>query len=184
MKSETKERKLSPYTILSHWFYDPNNTPIPEEVLKDKTINQHYLIYYFQQSPYGLIISKLFNNYGIYQLERKEVFEFMKQIIKATGYKPQFLKYEPAEKNKFEKVLRLKFPFMKKYEIPTIIEYIDSLPDKDAIYETYGFYNTSKKKKMTKAERLEFAETVKKNPPTLEVIEDKMALNDLLKNYE
>ena len=99
-----------------------------------------------------------------------------------TGFQPKFIaRHNDGTKNKFEKILALKFPFMKKYEIPTIIDYIDQSPEKDSIYETYGLYDTSKKKKMTKAQQKDFLVTVGEEP---EQKNKKTTLKEMSMAYE
>ena len=94
------KKKVSNYTILNRWLFDGSKTTsIPEDIVKDKSISQLYLLYYFQSSHYNLYINNIFNNYGIFSLDRLEVFTFLKQCISLSGYKPPFIRKAPKLKN-------------------------------------------------------------------------------------
>ena len=177
----SKEDKVSSYTILNRWLYDGStSTKIPEEIEKDKSISQMYILYYFRPSPYGLVISKLLNNWGIFSLDRLEVFQFMKQCIMLTGYKPPFIQKVPAKKNKISGMLKEKYPYLKNEEIFMMIDIIDKSDEKDRIYEMFGIYSPSKKK-LTKAQKEKFVEDVK---VIKENQEKEYDLNKLMENFQ
>jgi len=149
---KNKVIKISPYTILSRWLYDGSRiTQFPQELVDNKIIGQNFLLYFFQQSPYGLVISKLFNNFGLYILDRVEVFKFIKDSIILSGYKQQYVERGIKRSEKFEKLLKLKFPYLKNYELPMLVDLIDASDEKESIYQMFGIYDP-KKKKTTKAD--------------------------------
>ena len=172
-----KKSKPSSYTLLNKWFYDGSKTTeIPEDVIKDKSIGQMYLLYYFQGSSYGLVIDKMFNNYGIFAMDRRDIFVFMKQCITLSGYRPPFVKRGSKSKSKLVDVLRLKYPYIKREETFMLVENIDNSDEKDAVYEMFGFYKP-KKKKTTKAEKkvMEKEAEVQKK--------DEVSLDSLMENF-
>jgi len=172
-----KKTAVSNYTLLNRWLYDGSkDTQIPEDVAKDKGISQLFLIYHFQSSHYNMFIDKTFNNYGLFSLDRLEIFKFVKQCVQLSGYKPPFVKRAPKPKSRLVDVLKYKYPYLKKEEIFMLVEYIDASDEKDAIYEMFGFYK-SKKKKTTKAEkqRMEKESTEQKNK--------ELSLTDLMGNF-
>ena len=174
---QDKEKKVSVYTILNKWLYDGSaSTKLPDEVESDKSISQMYLLYYFRASPYGLVIDKLMNNWGIFSLDRNEVLCFLKQCISVTGYKPPFIQKIPTKKNKLFDILKEKYPFLKPGEVSMLIEFVDQSTEKDQIYEMFGIYSPTKKK-LTKAQQTQFYK---------DVSEDKKetAVNTLLENFD
>ena len=172
------DKKTSIWIILNRWIYDGSvETKIPEDVINDKSIGQMYLLYFFRQSPYGLIISKLFNNWNIFSLDRVEVLYFLKQCVMLSGYKPPFVQKVPSKKNKLVDELKYKYPFLKNEELFMIVEIIDNSEEKDRIYEMFGLY-TPKKKKLTESQKKEFREDVKKNEQEI------VSLDGLMENFE
>jgi hypothetical protein len=172
---------VSPYTILTRWLHDGSKTTnMPPELENDKLISPTFLLYYFQQSKYILYLSNLFNNYFIYQLNKADIFKFMKQCVLDSGYKPPFLEKEKTTRNKLYKILKLKFPYLKSYEIDSLITIVDKSDDKDSIYETFGLY-LPKKKKSTKADqnRLKKINKEMKKVNT----QNKVAVNDVMANF-
>ena len=159
-KKKTKSANaISPYQILNRWLYDGNkNSKIPKELEDTKAIPQTQLIYHFINTPYIVYLSKVFNNFGLYQLNKLDVFKLMKETIQISGYRPPFIPRKNPEKNKMLKVLKMKFPFMKMYEIDLLITQIDKSEYKDSIYESFGFYKP-KKQKTTKVEKKKLLES-------------------------
>ena len=171
-----EKKKTSIYTILNRWLHDGSlSTQIPVEVVKDKSIGQTYLLYYFQSSSHGMVISKLFNNYGLFQMDRVEVFKFLKQSIMLSGYKPPFVKNTPKRKSKLLDILKQKHPFMKRDEIFMLINIIDNSDEKDRIYEMFGLYDP-KKKKVTKAQQ-------KKILKELGEKKEEVSVSNLMENF-
>jgi hypothetical protein len=173
---KNKDIKISPYKILTDWLKDGSRmTQFPQELVDDKSIGQNFLLYFFQQSPYGLVISKLFNNFGLYVLDRIEVFKFIKESIMLSGYRQQYIERGEKRSEKFEKLLKLRFPYLKNYELPLLVEIIDKSDEKESIYQMFGIYD-SKKKKTTKAE-------LKKLQDFNEDEKKKITKNNILSNF-
>ena len=173
-----EDNKISPYQILGKWFYDGDSrSNIPPDVLKDKSINHMYLLNFFQYSEYIVIISKLFNNWDLFSMDREDVFRLMKDCIVKTGYKQPFIKRGKKSNDKLANVLKFRYPFLKKEELNMIVSFIDESDDKDSIYEMFGFYN-SKKKKVTKEERNSM---IKKEQ---EIKQKNESLDDLMENFK
>jgi len=174
---KSKEKSYSPYQVLNRWLYDGSKqTQLPKELEDDKAIPTTILLYHFQASKYILYLSELFNNFDMYQMRKKDVFRFLKQCILLTGYKPPFIQKVKTQRNKLAKILRMKFPYLKLYEIDFLIETIDQSPEKDRIYETVGLY-APKKKKSTKADK---AKLEKANTQKAEAV----SLDDVMNNFK
>jgi len=173
--SEVKEKKLSPYTLLNRWLFDGSkSTKIPEDIEKDKSISHMYLLYFFRPSSYGLIISKLFNNWNLFSLDRIEVFYFLKECVMMSGYKPPFVQKIPAKKSKLVDILQEKYPFLKNEELFMLVENIDKSDEKDSVYEMFGLYSPTKKK-LTKSQQDQFKQEVKK---------ESISLDNLMENFQ
>jgi len=171
------KKPLSNYTLLTRWLYDGSKTTnIPDDVINDKSISQLYLLYYFQCSHYISYISKTFNNYGLFSMDRVEIFKFLKQCIELTGYRPPFIKRGSKTKSKMLDVLKFKYPFLKKEEVFMLIEQIDNSDEKDSIYEMFGFFKP-KMKKLTKAEQQRIEKV------SGEQKQKEVSLNDLMENF-
>jgi hypothetical protein len=173
-----KKKPVSNYTLLNRWLFDgSSDTIIPPDVMKDTSISQLYLLYYFQGSHYSIYIDKTFNNYGIFSLDRADIFKFMKQCIQLSGYKPPFVKRGSKSKSKMVDALKEHYPFLKREEVFMVVDNIDASDDKDAIYEMFGFYKP-KKKKTTKAEKKKMEKHAKVKA------EAKVSLDDLMGNFD
>ena len=177
MPEKAKEKPYSSYQVLNRWLYDGSKqTQLPKELEDDKAIPATILLYHFQSSKYILYLSEIFNNFDLYQMRKKDIFRFLKQCVLLSGYKPPFIQKIKTQKNKMAKILRMKFPYLKLYEIDFLIETIDNSPEKDRVYETLGLY-LPKKKKATKADKakLEKANTQKS---------EKVSLEDVMSNFK
>jgi hypothetical protein len=169
------EKKVSIWTIFNKWLYDGStSTKIPIELESDKSIGQMNLIYYFRASPYGLVISKLMNNWGLFALDRIEVLYFMKECVRLSGYKPPFIHKIPSKKNKLYDNLKERYPYLKLEEINMLIEFVDASDEKDTIYEMFGIYSPSKKK-LTKEQKKKIEK--EKSEPKKELTSDSLMEN-------
>ncbi len=162
MASE-KILQVSPYTLLSRWFLDGSaTTEIPKECIK--AVSPLYLLMYFQASPYICYISKHFNNYGLFQMPKEDIFRFMKLIISHTGYKAPFIKSEKVTESALIGCLKRQYNDLKTQEVGMLVDIINESEEKESIYEMFGLYKP-KTKKVTAAEkkkRLQQVETAKK----------------------
>lgn len=181
-KRAPKTKTVSVYTLLSKWLNDGSKTSkIPDEVVKNKAIGPQYLLYYFQASPYIMYISKTFNNYGVFQLDRLQVFHFLKKSVRLSGFRPKYIPRYNTTRQKLWKILRDKYPYLKSYDIETLIDHIESRDDKDVIYEMYGL-SKPKKKRVTKKERQakKEVETKVEDSP----VKEKNSFSALLSHFE
>jgi len=172
-QKEVKEE--STYKILSKWFYDKSKfTSVPQDVLDSGEISPNYILYYFQTSPYILYLSDIFNNWDIYQMNLSDVLTLMKDIILKTSFRPRYVSRGKEKILKITNVLNKKFPYLKRYEIGLLVTKIDSLPDKDNIYETLGLGDTKKKKTSKENKKI-----LKQAQPQEEII----TLDDMMENF-
>jgi len=177
MPPKAKEKGFSPYQVLNRWLYDGSKTTqMPKELESDKVIPPTILLYHFQSSKYILYLSEVFNSYDLYQMNKVDIFRFMKQCILLTGYKPPFIQKVKSQKNKLATILRLKFPYLKMYEIDFLIDEIDNSEEKDRVYETLGLYKP-KKKKSTKADKAKLEKVAKQHS-------EKVPLDDVMANFK
>jgi hypothetical protein len=145
------EQKVSVYTILNNWLYDgKKESKIPQEVLDSYQLGAQYILYFFRGSRFLPYISKTFNNYYVYQLDKEEVFTMLKDIVIKTKFRPSFFKTASKAKIKLVEALRKKFPTLKIAEVNMLANKIDNLEDKDSYYETLGLKKGGNKKRTTK----------------------------------
>lgn len=178
-KTLVKEKKKSVWYYLNRWLYDGSKeTKMPREVIDDKTIAVNILLYHYQNSYYNLYISKLFNNFGLYSLDKLEVLFFLKETILLSGYKPPFQVRPSDKKTKLFNLLKIKFPYLKLYDVILLIDYIDQSEEKDFIYESFGL-NKLKRKKITKSALSDLKKEIEK-----EKIKEDFSLNKFLEGFK
>ena len=179
MASE-KVLQISPYTLLSRWFFDGSaTTEIPKECIK--AVSPLYLLMYFQASPYICYISKHFNNYGLFQMPKEDIFRFMKLIISTTGYKAPFIKAEKITESALIGYLKKQYTDLKSSEVGMLVDIINESEEKDSIYEMFGLYKP-KTKKVTAAEKKKFQklQSEQKQPEKKEEKSAMMSFEDLM----
>jgi hypothetical protein len=186
MARQQKPKKPSPYTILNKWLFDNNkNSVIPEEIVKDKSINSHYILYFFQGSKYQMLISEMFNNYGVYSLDRLEVFKLIKEAVRMSGFRPAFIPRYNNSKTKLSNALKAKFPYLKYNDVNLLVDQIEVDDDRDVYYEMLNL--KAPKKHKTKKEAFNKLKELKSKPK--EVIKEVVKSNaytwsELIDNFE
>lgn len=176
-RSQTGVKKVSSWKLLDDWFFDGRkNTEIPEQVVKDSSIGSHNLLFFFSGTPHGVYISKHFNNYGIYKLDKVEVLHMMKDIIQRTGFVSRFKKRFRNNKTKLFNALWKKFPYLKPDDINLLCTHVDDFEHKESLFEMLGLEKPKKiKNKKTK---------VKKKPTTAKKpVEKKNSLDTMMGNF-
>jgi len=175
------KKKTSNWSLLNRWLYDGSrDTIIPEDVVNDKGIGQMFILYHFQCSSFIVVISKLFNNWSLFNLDRVEVLKFAKKAIQTSGYKPPFIQRTPKTKSKISDILKLKYPYLKREEIYMLVEFIDVSDQKDSIYEMFGLYKP-KSKKTSKAQQEKMKKESKKE--LKKVQESAVSLDSIMENF-
>lgn len=185
-RKQTEETTVSPYTLLNNWLLDNNkDSIIPEDLVNDKTIGPQYILYFFQGSIYQPFISNLFNNYGVFQLDRLEVFKLVKQAVRLSGFRQKYIKRFTESKTKLSKSLKSQYPYLKYDDVNLLVDKIEESDDRETIYEMLGL--SVPKKVKTSKETLEEAEVLKTiKQEDVEVLEESTTYNwqDLLTNFE
>ncbi len=176
---ETKGNKVSVYTLLNRWLHDGSKTSkLPEEIIEAKNIGPQYILYYFKDSVYNIWINEHFNNYYMFSLDKEDVFKFMKECVRYTGYSPDYYPRYNNTIKKLTKALMIKFPYLKKEDVDFMADMIDNGDDADQIYETLGLKNP-KKKKMTKKGAKELRKIISEN----QAIQDVSSVETYLKGF-
>jgi hypothetical protein len=171
----------SPFQQYFSWLFNfDQKSEIPKDLLKSTSpISNTYAISTFLNcGPLNNYLDQYFNNVGIWYLEKKDLFLFLKKCVKDFKVNRKSIVYIPWKKTtKMYDVLRNKFPELKAFEISFICDMIDKSEDKDEILATFGLDEVSKKK-ITKKERKEMQEKEVKN-------EDAITVEEFLKqNFE
>lgn len=168
-------KKESPYQILGKWLNDKSKlSPIPKELEEDKTIGPQYILYYFQTSPYILFLNDLFNNFDIYQMDRIDSFKMIKDICLKTSFKQKYINNSKEKDTQLNKSLAKQYPHLKKYEVGYLGRVIDTLDNKDTIYETLGLTKPKKQKINVKENK------IKKEKPKTE----NYSFDNLMSNFQ
>jgi chaperonin cofactor prefoldin len=143
-----KEINDSPWIIFERWLLTSDKDPIPEKLLETNAIPHHVILNKFKYSNYIIYLNNLFNTFDIYRMPIEDVYKMTKQCIKLTGFKTPFISPNKSEieKTKLHNFLKKKFYFLKNYEISSLIQEIDNIPEKDSIYEFFGIYKHKKVK--------------------------------------
>jgi len=176
MKKKQDDDKPSSYALLNRWLYDGSlKTELPSELIDDKLIPPTYLTYFFMSSKYIIYINEYFNNYSVYNLDKIDMFKFLKQCVLLSGYKPPYIEKEKIVKSQIEKKLKLKFPYLKINDIQLLVTEIDKSAECDIIYEQLGFRDV-KKLKTTAIDR-------KKLNELKPVIEEIVTTTQFLENF-
>ena len=168
--SSVKDPYLA-YKLLDKWLYDGSKTsPIPKEVVDDKKIGPNHLLYFFK-GHHIVYISKYFNNFGVYQLDRLEIFKMIKDIIQRSAYVPPPNKRRyKVNRSKIFKELWRKYPYLKPDDINLLAEKLEDMECRDAVFEMFGLEKPKKVK-----ERKTKKKPKKKDTNTME---------SLLENFE
>ena len=181
---KTAEKKVSPYTILSRWIFDNNRTSeIPEEIVKDKSIGPQYVLYFFQGSSYQRLISEMFNNYGMFQIDRLEMFKMIKIAARLSGFKPKFIPRYSETKTKLAKALKKKYPYLKYNDVNLLVEEIELSDDRDIVYEMLNLKvpKKYKTKKSTKENQIHIENQPKE---AIKVTKSEYTWQDLMSKFE
>jgi len=183
-KKEFSPKPVSPYTILNRWLYDGNyKSEIPVSLCEKSSMPQTMLLYHFISDKYLIHINKIYNNFNLWAMKLPDVFRFLKHTVKLSGFKPPYTKmYKNKSDTMIFKILRLKFPFLKKYETLMLIDEIDKSDDKNAIYEGFGLKKPIKRKNKTKVKQ-EKKKMVQKKESIKDSDIDDVSLDSLMENF-
>lgn len=185
-RKKKAEKKVSPYTLLNRWLFDNNrNSEIPEEIVKDKAIGPQYVLYFFQGSSYQRLINEMFNNYGVFQLDRLEVFKMVKEAARLSGFKPKFIPRYSETKTKLAKALKKRYPYLKYNDVNLLVEEIEESEDRDVVYEMLNLKapRKYKTKKETKQHQ-QYIESKPKEELKVEEPSNSYTWRDLMTNFE
>lgn len=159
-------KQVSPFQTYFTWLFDFNpKSPIPKDLLKStSSISNTYAISTFLNcGPLNKYLDDYYNNIGVYYLEKKDLFTFLKKCVKDFRINRKSIAYIPWKKTtKIYDALRKKLPELKAFEISFLCETIDKSEEKDEILATLGL-DVAVKKKTTKKEIKEMQEKEVKN---------------------
>lgn len=180
-KKVNKKKAPSVYTILDKWIFDGSQTsPIPNEIVEDKRISPNFLLYFFSGTKYSPYISKYFNNFGIYQLDRLEVFEMIKDIVQRTAFVPRWKRRYRTNRSKLFKALWKKFPYLKADDIVLLAENVEEMECRDTLFEMFGIEKPKKVKEKKKSK----SKTVSKKKKEPSKPKNSNSMVELLNNFE
>ena len=164
-----------PFKTAMNWLFDENlksNIPkatydkdgkiiIPDITKYNSPISAQYLLPMFiLNGPLNFFLNSRLNNLGVFYLDKKELFYFIKKCIK--DYKIQrnsipFIKRSYS--TKLHTVLRKKCPLLKGDDVCLLCDIINSREDKDLIYHSLNLEKPEKTKMKKLSDRTDVKET-------------------------
>lgn len=152
----TDESTVNPWNEFRIWLFDHNNTSeLDDSVIK--AINPRSVLAMFcRHGDITIELNKVFNNYSVMNLDSKEFYKFLKNIVTVKNINPYSTTY--FKSMKMDKTLKEKmalFPTLKSYEVIYLIDQIQKEDDSESILNALGIYLNKtkiKSKKLTKVE--------------------------------
>lgn len=139
----------SPFTEYKKWILDKNNDHLNDDV--KKVINNRFIISCMGNlGMTSVYLNKYLNNFDVMDLDQNDLSFFMKNISNELGMKwSDFSFYKSEKQDKKIKEIHNKFPYLKKYEVETLINNIKD----ESFKESIGVLKKPKKKKTTKKDK-------------------------------
>jgi len=143
------------YKTFFGWLFDGNvNSPIPSgekvpDILKyNSPITPTYVISLFiNNGPLNYYLDSYFNDINLRYIDKEELFRFIKKCVidfKVKRKNIPFVRYK--RDTKLFKVLRLRIPTLKNFDISLLCEMIEKDPNSERIYSSLGIDKPTKKK--------------------------------------
>jgi len=145
------------YRSLTTWLFDGQiNSDLPkkDEILKyNSPITHQFILCCFMQVPkFNHYLNEELNNFDLYKIPKWELLKFMKQMV--TQLRLSFDRHYTWRKNSYITTTKLfnilwkRYPYLKRYEINMLCQYIDNLPnqEKEQYYATFGLDKPKKTK--------------------------------------
>jgi len=161
-----------PYKTFNSWLFDgnpkskiPTGEGIPDLLKYNSPITNQYLIGMFlNQGKLNHFLNEFFNNIGLYYMDKKEMFYFIKKCVIDFKIQRKNLPYIPWTKNtKLFESIRKREPVLKKYDINLLCDIIDKSEIKSEVYYSLGLekQDSIKKQKGMKKETKKEKQTIK-----------------------
>ena len=138
------------------WLFDGKNSEIPEELLSYKSpITHTYVISLFTKiGPLNHFLNEYFNNVGVYYLNKKDLFNYIKECVQNFRITNRQIRYAWfGRKSNLHQALAKRHLGLKEYEISTLCKIVDNLEDRNLIYSSLGLA----KPKITKLKSTKFS---------------------------
>jgi hypothetical protein len=153
------------------WLFDgKKNSKIPEELLSYKSpITHTYVISLFTKiGPLNHFLNEYFNNVGVYYLDKKDLFNYIKECVQNFKISNRQIRYAWfGRKSNLYQALSKRHLNLKEYEILTLCRIVDSLEDRNLIYSSLGLkkpkISKSKNIKISKPEPIPIKSFISKN---------------------
>lgn len=146
--------KSSIFSEYFSWLFNRDlKSEIPIELLKSSSpISNTYAISIFlNNASLNNYLNQYFNNIGLWYLDKKDLFLFLKKCVKDFRVDRRSMAYIPWKKtDKIFDSLRKRFPELKSYDISFICDMIDRDKNKEEILSSLGIETEAKKKKVKK----------------------------------
>jgi hypothetical protein len=175
-----------PYKTFNSWLFDgnpkskiPSGDGIPDLLKYNSPITNQYLIGMFlNQGKLNHFLNEFFNNIGLYYMDKKEMFYFIKKCVIDFKIQRKNLPFIPWTKNtKLFEALRKKTPTLKKHDVSLLCDIIDKSEIKEEVYYSLGLEKQESIKKQKGMKK----ETKKERPTIKEFLESNFKIMELNK---
>lgn len=143
------------FKIFYKWLFDGNDkSEIPEDILSYRSpITHTYVISLFGRVGALNYFLNSFNNLGIYCLDKRDLFKFIKECVRDFKVTNRMIQYAYfRKKSPLYNAFRSKYPFLKSIEIFKLCKIVDTLEQRDRIYSSLGLTKPKITKIKTKKE--------------------------------
>jgi len=151
-----KNNKETPYQELYRYLFSDNND-MELSIGTIKGLTQNGIIKMFSNlDDITIWFNEYFNNFYTYELDKRELYKFAKDIVSKFRIKKKQLSYiKFHSKDKTFDVLHKQFPYLKRYELPLFSSLLESDDEYDEIMDALGLkkYKKSRVKKTTKKKK-------------------------------
>lgn len=148
---------MNPFQEFQNWLFDgKKKSKIPEELTKSNSPISHlFAIRMFRNNGrLNHYLNNYLNSYDVFQVDREELFYFLKKCVIDYKIKRNSIPYfKGFKKDKQFNILRSQFPLLKNHEIDLLMEIIQKSDNKNELMVGLGLQQDYKKGKVKKQDK-------------------------------
>lgn len=160
---------MNPFQEFQNWLFDgKKDSKIPEDLLKSSSpVSQLFAIRMFKNNgKLNYYLNKYLNTYDVFQIEREELFYFLKRCVIDYRITRKSIPYfKGFRKDKHFNVLKQRFPLLKNDDIDLLSELIQNSDNKNDIMMGLGMSQDYKKSKTKKSDKKQDKKMNEDNKP-------------------
>lgn len=179
------------FRSFTSWLFDgqiDSILPMKDEILKyNSPITHQFILSCFMQVPeFNHYLDRELNNFDLYKIDKMELLHFVKQcVIKLRlSYNRHYTwrKSKYVQMSKLHNALSKRFSLLKKYEISSLCEMVDKLPDEER-KSLYAVFGIDEPKKVTLKRRTQKKGKTLKSKEEHNNVSKSVSLSNFLKNF-